>query len=356
MAAPTVSALPSSVDQNGWARFSSMFTATDSDGFITQYEFFDNTTVAGSSYFWVNGATPVSSLANPITVSAADLATVWLHGGTSIGGNDALLVRAYDNSGLVSEYIPILLTTQAPSVGANIIRGGSGDDVLSGTPGDDQIFGNDGNDMLNGIAGNDFLDGGNGLDTARFSGLMSSYTITRAGTSGTLTGPDGTDSFSSVERLQFDDQSLALLVPKDNFNGDLTGDLLWRNNDGTVGIWSMQDATHHTTDVVQIIPTDWHISGTGDFNGDGKSDLIWRANDGTVGIWTMQDATHHTTDVIQVIPNDWHIMGTPDVNGDGKSDVVWRADDGTVGIWSMQDATHHTTDLPAVIPTDWVIA
>jgi len=84
--------------------------------------------------------------------------------------------------------------------------------------------------------------------------------------------------------------------------------------------------------------------------------LIWRANDGTVGIWTMQDATHHTTDVIQVIPNDWHIMGTPDVNGDGKSDVVWRADDGTVGIWSMQDATHHTTDLPAVIPTDWVIA
>src|SRR5678815_2407492 len=115
MAAPTVSALPSSVDQNGWARFSSMFTATDSDGFITQYEFFDNTTVAGSSYFWVNGATPVSSLANPITVSAADLATVWLHGGTSIGGNDALLVRAYDNSGLVSEYIPILLTTQAPS-------------------------------------------------------------------------------------------------------------------------------------------------------------------------------------------------------------------------------------------------
>ena len=309
MTIPTVTGGAFVVDQNGWVRASSLFSATDPDigDSITKYDFVDVTETAGSSYFWVNGTTFPQGFANLITVSAADLATVWLHGGANIGVHDTLEVRAYDNSNSVSTWGIIDLATQAPSVGANIIRGNSGDNVLSGTPGDDQIFGNDGNDVLNGIAGNDFLDGGNGLDTARFSGLMSSYTITRAGTSGTLTGPDGTDSFSSVERLQFDDQSLALLVPKDNFNGDLTGDLLWRNNDGTVGIWSMQDATHHTTDVVQLIPTNWHINGRGDVNGDGKSDVTWRADDGTVGIWSMQDATHHTTDVAQIIPTDWVI-------------------------------------------------
>jgi Ca2+-binding RTX toxin-like protein len=234
--APTVTPLFSFVDQNGWARFTSMFTATDSDGFITQYEFFDNTTVAGSSYFWVNGATPVSSLANSIIVSVADLENVWLHGGTSIGGVDALLVRAYDNSGAVSTYQPISLTTQASS-GANVILGTSADETLPGTPGADQIFGNTGNDTLNGNVGNDSLDGGTGLDTARFNGPMSSYTITHTGTSGTVTGPDGTDTFSSIERLQFDDTSLGLVARKSDFNGDLTSDLVWRNNDGTVAIW-----------------------------------------------------------------------------------------------------------------------
>src|SRR5258706_15651763 len=103
------------VDQNGWVRASSLFSVTDPDigDSITQYQFVDVTETAGSSYFWVNGTTFPQGFANLITVSAADLATVWVHGGANIGGVDVLEVRAFDNSGSPpSEWGIIALTTQ----------------------------------------------------------------------------------------------------------------------------------------------------------------------------------------------------------------------------------------------------
>ena len=361
MTAPTVTPLASSVDQNGWARFSSMFTATDPDlgGFITQYEFFDNTQNAGTSYFWVNGATPVSDIGHTIVVSAADLATVWLHGGTSIGGSDALLVRAYDNSGAVSNYEPILLTTQAPSVGANIIRGGSGNDALAGTPGDDILYGNDGNDTLNGNVGNDFLDGGAGLDIARFSGLMSSYTITRVGTSGTVSGPDGTDNFSSIERLQFDDNTLALAVPKNDFGGDGKSDILWHNVNGQLSIWQMDGQTLVSAGAVVSIPPAWQIGGVADFNGDGKSDILWRHTSGAVAEWNMDGTAIASGGLVAgggTVPADWQVAGVGDFGGDGKSDILWHHTSGQLSMWQMDGQTLVSAGAVVSIPTAWQVA
>src|SRR5262249_52404307 len=78
-------------------------------------------------------------------------------------------------------------------------------DTLSGLAGNDTLFGHDGNDTLNGGLGNDNLDGGAGTDTAVFSGLSSAYTITPGAGHITVTGPDGTDVLTNVERLAFDD-------------------------------------------------------------------------------------------------------------------------------------------------------
>jgi Ca2+-binding RTX toxin-like protein len=218
------------------------------------------------------------------------------------------------------------------------------------------LTGSSGQNMLTGGLGNDTLIGGFALDTARFNGPMSSYAITHTGTSGTVTGPDGTDTFSSVERLQFDDQSIVFVVSKNDFNGDLASDLVWRNNDGTVAIWSMQDATHFSATVAGLIPTSWHVSGTGDFNGDGKSDVLWHGDDGLVAVWTMQDATHFSATVAGLIPTSWHVSGTGDFNGDGKSDVLWHGDDGLVAVWTMQDATHFSATVTGLIPTSWQVS
>ena len=109
--------------------------------------------------------------------------------------------------------------------------GTSGDDVLTGTSGDDTFdISQGGNDTVNGSAGNDTIimgggvsasakiDGGAGTDTAVFSGNRSAYTITNNGSGVyTVSGPDGTDTLTSIEHVTFADQGLNL---------DLTAPLL----------------------------------------------------------------------------------------------------------------------------------
>ncbi|WIY70082.1 M10 family metallopeptidase C-terminal domain-containing protein [Aquidulcibacter paucihalophilus] len=89
--------------------------------------------------------------------------------------------------------------------GNDVLDGGAGNDGLAGNEGDDWLRGGIGNDTLIGGAGNDTLDGGDGTDTAVYSGNRSAYTITVSGGVTTVSGPEGTDSLTNVERLQFAD-------------------------------------------------------------------------------------------------------------------------------------------------------
>ena len=80
---------------------------------------------------------------------------------------------------------------------------------------DDVITGSSGNDYLAGFAGNDSINAGSGLDTVAFNGLVGNYTIAKSGNDFTVTaktGSDGVDTLVNVERLQFDDTSIALDV------------------------------------------------------------------------------------------------------------------------------------------------
>jgi hypothetical protein len=76
--------------------------------------------------------------------------------------------------------------------------GGSGNDTLIGNGVANQLFGGPGNDTLN---------GGAGTDTAGYSARRSSYTVGSGGTS--VAGPDGNDTLSGIERIQFQDKGLA---------------------------------------------------------------------------------------------------------------------------------------------------
>lgn len=81
---------------------------------------------------------------------------------------------------------------------------------LVGTSGADTLTGSSGDDKLEGDGGNDTIAGGGGTDTAIFRGLRSAYTITTGQSSTTVSGPDGTDTLTSVERAQFNDQTVTL--------------------------------------------------------------------------------------------------------------------------------------------------
>src|SRR5262249_34548228 len=119
------------------------------------------------------------------------------------------------------------------------------DDELFGSPLDDLLSGQDGADRLVGRGGNDILDGGPGFDTAEFSGPRSAYSITvLPGGAFRISGPDGTDTLTNIERFVFDDQAV-LATQFLNFNsaqfadfdGNGRSELLFINSAGVIGVW-----------------------------------------------------------------------------------------------------------------------
>ncbi len=95
-----------------------------------------------------------------------------------------------------------------------VATGSEANDIIATTT----LFSFAGTDTLNGLAGDDILiagagddtiDGGTGFDTAVFGGTLSAYDFATPNNSNetiTISGPDGTDTVTQIELLQFDDR------------------------------------------------------------------------------------------------------------------------------------------------------
>jgi len=90
-----------------------------------------------------------------------------------------------------------------------------------GGSGNDTFVGNAADNTFRGRGGSDTIDGAGGTDSALFSGARSAYTLTAlAGNGVRVSGPDGVDTLSNVERLVFDDQTVTWPIP-DDFQANL---------------------------------------------------------------------------------------------------------------------------------------
>ena len=76
----------------------------------------------------------------------------------------------------------------------------------------DTLIGNTLVNRLTGGLGNDSLDGGAGLDTGAYSTRHAAYTVAAGGSGWSVGGPDGTDTLTGIERLQFQDAHLGFDV------------------------------------------------------------------------------------------------------------------------------------------------
>ena len=90
--------------------------------------------------------------------------------------------------------------------------GGSGNDTIVGNAIANVLNGGGGNDTIIGGGGNDSIVGGAGTDTVVYSGSEGSYAITYDSTTQTFTivdqrsgSPDGSDTVTGVENIQFND-------------------------------------------------------------------------------------------------------------------------------------------------------
>jgi subtilisin-like proprotein convertase family protein len=97
-------------------------------------------------------------------------------------------------------------------LGNDTLWGNSVGNVLFGGAGNDTLYGMEGNDTLTGGTGDDVIDAGAGIDTAVYSVVRSGTTVTKTGSGYTVSGPEGVDTLTNIERLQFADKTINLTI------------------------------------------------------------------------------------------------------------------------------------------------
>jgi Ca2+-binding RTX toxin-like protein len=117
-----------------------------------------------------------------------------------------------------------VFSAEAESDGRYLISTLDGNDRLTGGALEDTISSGGGDDTITGGAGNDSIEGGGGFDTAVFSGNRAGYTIDTIDGAVHVSGADGADILLNVNELQFDDQSVAVVVPGLHLVGTSAGD------------------------------------------------------------------------------------------------------------------------------------
>lgn len=155
------------------------------------------------------------------------------------------------------------------------------------------------------------------------------------------------------------------LVGQD-FNRDLQSDVLWRNADGALTVWTGQSVwengvsgtTFWQTDIADRVSIDWKVAGVGDFNGDEAADILWRNDDGRLTTWrynTDRDGFDAGSDVYQP-GTDWSVAGIGDADADRRNDLVMRHANGDVAIWYAAPDGSFAAGASEAVTADWNIA
>ena len=149
-----------------------------------------------------------------------------------------------------------------------------------------------------------------------------------------------------------------------DFNGDGRVDLLWRHDGGTITDWlgtANGGFVNNHANAAKILPTEWHIIGSGDFNGDGRDDILFRHDNGAMMNWLGQangGFVQNGGALGASVGRDWEVAGIGDYNGDGHDDLLWRHDGGVITEWLGTPSggfVNNHANAAASVPTDWKI-
>lgn len=213
----------------------------------------------------------------------------------------------------------------------------------------DTILGNAWSNSLTGRGGNDTIDGGGGVDFAIFGGVRSGYSLTNlGGGSVRVSGADGTDTVSNVERLKFDNLTVswgitdawsdgagARCVIGSFENGTGADIAVIRPSQGGIATYTSNGNGMFGSVFAPQTGTDWASwprpqLASADFDGNGVSDIVTihpgqgglavylGGGDGSFSAsFSSQTATH----------TDWCSWPNPrlltgDFTGDGRADIA----------------------------------
>jgi hypothetical protein len=120
--------------------------------------------------------------------------------------------------------------------------------------------------------------------------------------------------------------------------GRLADDILWRNDDGRVALWLMENGTSLSAAGLIGPGTGWVPTQRGNFDPSTTEDIVWQHPDGRSAIWLMNGTTQVGGGALLPAGTGWHVRIARDFNQDFREDLVWEHDDGRVAIWLMDGA------------------
>jgi hypothetical protein len=271
------------------------------------------------------------------------------------GGTDILDCSGFTQNQLINLTEGVFSNIGSLIGNVSIALGAVIENAVGGS-GADTINGNSADNILTGKAGNDTISGGLGNDRAVFAGLRSAYTITDlGGGSVRVSGPDGTDTLSSIEFLVFDDMTMAwppavnqAPVITSGGGGD-TAVLQVPENSSIAALVTAADPDAGTTLTYSIVGGDdqalFQINAS-----TGKLSFINAPN-----FEAPADADHNNSYVVQIRVSDGSLFDTQtmtinvtnvneslarphDFGGDYFSDLLLRNDTGSLALWQMNGA------------------
>jgi FG-GAP-like repeat len=146
------------------------------------------------------------------------------------------------------------------------------------------------------------------------------------------------------------------LPAPDDFTGNGTSDILWRDSSGDVAIWQMAGTNVTANGIIGGADDSWSIVGNGDFFGNGTDDILWRNADGNIDVWTMQNGNvTGSTQIGFADPASWNVVATGDFTGDGDDDILWRDSSGDVAIWQMNGTNVVSNNIVGFADQSWQV-
>src|SRR5262245_37161211 len=114
-----------------------------------------------------------------------------------------------------------------------------------------------------------------------------------------------------ISQSQFQYQPDPVSLPRVDFDGDGTRDILWEHTDGSSEIWLMNGSTGP----LRNAGTGWSMKVLGDFDGNGKTDIVWQHTDGSSEIWLMDGVSMSVGGKILGADTGWSVNAVGDFDG-----------------------------------------
>jgi hypothetical protein len=229
--------------------------------------------------------------------------------------------------------------------------------AFNGPSGTGVLIGDEGDNAFTLLQTQDNVYGAGGLDTVQIAATSASAAFARSGLGAwqVTTPGQGVDFLDGVERVRFTDRTLALRPAEGSIDGNGTSDIILRNANGTIALWSMTRAAVTGAAVIAASDPNFAALGQGDFNGDGRFDLLYRNTGGILAQWQMNGASVSAVGAYVTDPN-WTVAGIGDFNGDFRDDILWRNSSGLLAQWQMNGLNTSAVGVFAASDSTWAVS